>query len=258
MSGVAAPSLISILGRLGLTTGLVACLDAGDGISTNGTSQTWTDRSGNTNNYFRGADNTVTTDDPTFNGTAGALADSAYWSFDGGDSFTETTNQTWADGFHTTSNKFTLFSMVYPPGGIFTGDAMLFINGSIATGYSIKWLFASDDKLYLDDDAGFMPGSSNTAAATTWTFCLTSLDEAGGAAASFHRLNTTVTTFNGDMTNFTPTNAPYRIGGEASGDRLPNGTRMSMFAAWNGVALSQTQAAALYAAIKATRHTTLA
>ena len=45
-SGQANVSLIDILTALGLTTNLKLCLDAGDSVSYDGTSQDWVDRSG--------------------------------------------------------------------------------------------------------------------------------------------------------------------------------------------------------------------
>jgi hypothetical protein len=68
-------------------------LDATDADSYSGSGQTWAnlidtpaDGSGQTAfDVWRGASSSASTDDPTFNGTAGDSA--AYWSFDGGDFF---------------------------------------------------------------------------------------------------------------------------------------------------------------------------
>lgn len=68
-------------------------LDATISASTDGSSQTWAniiaspaDGSAQTAyDFWRGGTNSVTTDDPTFNGSAGT--NNAYWSFDGGDKF---------------------------------------------------------------------------------------------------------------------------------------------------------------------------
>lgn len=68
-------------------------LDATDADSYPGSGQTWAnliaspaDGSGQTDfDVWRGGSSSASTDDPTFNGTAGDSA--AYWSFDGGDFF---------------------------------------------------------------------------------------------------------------------------------------------------------------------------
>ena len=70
-----------------LTSGLQLCLDAGSASSYDGSSQKWLDLSGNGQDFFRGADGSATTDDPTFNGSAGGLSSSEYFSLDGGDFF---------------------------------------------------------------------------------------------------------------------------------------------------------------------------
>lgn len=69
-------------------------LDATISASYSGTGQTWANLVASPNDganqtdydFWLGADNTATTNDPTFNGTAGDSG--AFWSFDGGDWFT--------------------------------------------------------------------------------------------------------------------------------------------------------------------------
>ncbi len=86
-------------------------LDATISASYPGTGQTWSnlvpapaDGSAKTAyDYFLGASGTPTTDDPTFNGTAGVP--SAYWSFDGADYFKikSGTNTTFLNSLHKTT-----------------------------------------------------------------------------------------------------------------------------------------------------------
>lgn len=66
-------SALAAITRLNLSSGLKLCLDAGDAASYPGTGQSWLDVSGQANNFFLGANNTVTTDDPSFSGTPGGL-----------------------------------------------------------------------------------------------------------------------------------------------------------------------------------------
>lgn len=101
-------SMIGAIRSLGLTSGLQLCLDAGDASSYSGSGQSWLDTSGNGYDFFRGTSSSAQGSDPTFNGSAGALTSSEYWSFDGGDFFTyDTTNETWMDNLHKDGATFT-------------------------------------------------------------------------------------------------------------------------------------------------------
>lgn len=73
-----------------VTNGLVMHLDAGDIASAASSSaQTWVDLTGNSNSFYRGESGSSAGDDPTLNGTPGGLSGGNYYSFDGGDYFTQ-------------------------------------------------------------------------------------------------------------------------------------------------------------------------
>lgn len=94
-------TLLEAITNAGLTTNLEFCLDAGDLNSYNGSSQTWTDVSGNSNDFWRGTSGSPNVAEPTFNGTAGGLTSNEYWSFDGADWFRKVTaNGTNIDSLH--------------------------------------------------------------------------------------------------------------------------------------------------------------
>lgn len=250
-------TLKALLTSLELTDDLVLCLDAADLDSYPGSGQTWFDVSGQGNHFFRGATGSSSTDDPTFNGTAGQQDDGTYWTFDGGDFFQEAdAGMNFAADWASTGAAFSIFAMVYltqgnsTPRGIFTtADTFLGFDEN----EKIRTFFNND--IELDSDA-----SSNSYSNNEWAFCAIAIDEAGGAGASFIRLNTTVTTFNGNVTGDNPVDGPYKVGGATSfvgGSPLIANTRMSMIAAWNRK-LSTTEIGDLYTAIKAIRHPTLA
>lgn len=117
MVGAAAPPtrFLTAIQRAGLSSGLVACYDAGDVLSVASGSQTkWLDVAGSGYDLFRGADVTATTDDPTFNGTPGGLSASEYWSVDGGDQFRyDTSNETWMNTLHKDNAKFSFGCWAY-------------------------------------------------------------------------------------------------------------------------------------------------
>jgi hypothetical protein len=79
----------------GLDASLITVMDAADLRSTDGTSQVWTDVAG-TDNWQRGSLSSSDASDPTFNGTAGVADENTYWSFDGGDFFSDST-LSWQD-----------------------------------------------------------------------------------------------------------------------------------------------------------------
>lgn len=98
---------------IGATASLDFCLDAADINSYDGSGQTWTDLTGNGNSFYRGSNNTAQASDPTFNGVAGALSEDEYFSFDGGDWFTETTGHTFAEAWHKDNAAFTIVAVIY-------------------------------------------------------------------------------------------------------------------------------------------------
>jgi hypothetical protein len=93
-SGESAPAITRNSPLSDVVSGVVFDLDATITASYDGTSQVWenlvvTPADGSAQaayDFNRGLNNSASTDDPTFNGTAGDPA--AYWSFDGGDFFT--------------------------------------------------------------------------------------------------------------------------------------------------------------------------
>lgn len=88
--GLNANSWYETIIKNGLGNGLQLCLDASDGRSYDGSSQTWSDLSSSAYHWDRGADSSATATDPTFNGSANGFSSGEYWSFDGGDYFTPT------------------------------------------------------------------------------------------------------------------------------------------------------------------------
>lgn len=244
-------SLFSLLTKLDLTTGLAVCLDAGDAASYSGSGQTWTDRSGNGNHYTRGNDSSATTDDPTFNGTAGSLADTAYWSFDAGDFFEESADQSFADTWGSDGALWSAIALLYPPSGGFANTDNIFQNGVAVT--TPLFQVASNSLRLIDaTDGDYSISSSNTFSGGAWNFAGVSVNENGGASGAFLRLQNTITTGNPAKTTPRAVSGVYRICAS-----IDNTTRLSMIAIWNGVALTQAQMSLIYNALKDQRHTTL-
>lgn len=72
-----------------LRDGLQLHLDAGDIASWPGSGQTWNDIAGNGFQFHLGSGSGADSADPTFNGSPGGHSAAEYWSFDGGDYFTQ-------------------------------------------------------------------------------------------------------------------------------------------------------------------------
>lgn len=141
---------------LGIGADLACCLDAGDIASYDGTSQTWFDTSGGSNNYFLGPNNTVNSSDPVFTGTAGDLSAGTYFGFSASQYFQETTSQSFAEGasgFHSATAGFTIIFILEPASvGVqyLWGNRTISPTGSIGAVFSINassrpWLRMSGD-----------------------------------------------------------------------------------------------------------------
>lgn len=253
MSGDAAPSFLSIITRLGQASSLVVCLDAGDAASyAGGSGQTWADRSGSGNSYLRGADNTSSATDPTYNGTANALTASEYFSLDGGDYFTESSNQTFADNWRQNGAAFTILILYYPAS--IGSNYTFFVNGTGGTPFLFRPTSTNSSIGCLFKVGGVEATTALTN--TAWNYCLVSYLHGGGATDSFFSVNNTVTTFDTSAMSTGTPSGTYNIGANNGSANLPNGSRISMFAIWNRN-ISQAESSALYTAIKARRHPTL-
>lgn len=242
--------LIHTIRRCGLTSGLKLCLDAGDALSyTSG--QSWLDRSGNGYDFFRGATVGAEASDPTFNGTAGQRASTNYWSFDGGDYFRyDTTNETWMENLHKNNAKFTLAAWVYFAST--TQAAMCGTLQNFAGGIGFQWECPGADAIrLLVFNAGTVLSLSSAYTVSTgaWAFYAASVDEAVGANGALLYKNGTTESFTSTYVSPSASNATHKLEIGASGNAvlpLINTSRLGMFAAWEGVALTQTQLNALY------------
>lgn len=248
--------LIDQITALGLTSGLQLCLDAGDATSyTSG--QTWTDRSGNGNSFFRGTTSASQATDPTFNGVAGGASSSEYWSFDGGDYFRETAGHTFANGWHKNNAALTLVGYLYPVGSaaqqfIFSDDVF---TGSSAAG--INFYQDAEDQLHLfvANDSGSTvlnvetPGPFNLNA---WNFFAAALDESVGTNGGTLQINADQHSFTSTYSSPSASDPddPLTIGAAGSAEvPMASGSRLNSLAAWNR-RLSTTELNDLYNATK--------
>ena len=243
----------TVISRLGLSSGLKLCLDAGDSASyTSG--QKWLDTSGNGYDFFLGATSGVTTDDPTFNGAAGGLSPSEFWSFDGGDFFRyDTTNETWMENIHKDNAKYTFVAWLYAVTG--SNNIIIGNNGGAAgsgTGFHFGTPSTNNVTMRVANAVGtaaLLKDSVATVTNAAWNFIAASVDEA--TATGYFQCNATQETFSSTYTTPTAGAASFtaEIGARGNGNSMmPSGARGALVAAWEGVTLTQAQINSIYLA----------
>lgn len=230
---------------------LELCLDMGALGTYSGSGQDINDLTANGVNFYRGADNTATTDDPTFNGTAGDLSSSEYFSFDGGDYFTKSSaNNTFLNTLHQNNAKWAWAGWIYFPASIGTthvfstvnnpsGREGVFVGTNSASKSTVEAANASASSFSKVADAANVK-------ALAWNFMATAIDEAGGAVSYFYLGNATFGNGYDQAGASDQWDAAFSSPGTANGSILqlgtrrdttglfPSGTRLGMVAMWNG------------------------
>ena len=248
--------------RAGLTANLKVCLDAGSADSYSGSGQVWLDLSGNGYDFNRVADSGIATDDPTFNGSAGGLSSSDYWSVDGGDFFSyDTTVEGWMSNLHHDSALFTIAFWLYSVGSGGDDDYITTFSGTGRGGITIMNPGATNP--YFSAQAagtGIKNISSDTAMNNdAWNFVAISYDEAAGSGGAFHYLNGAYNQHSGsdtfdaaysgsvDTSAATPMGILARSGGTHI---IDSGNLIAGLMVWEGVALTKANLDTLWAAQK--------
>lgn len=242
-----------------LTSNLQLVLDAGDSSSYS-SGQKWLDLSGNGYDFHLGAGSSASSDDPTFNGSAGGLSRNNYFSFDGGDVFTyDSSNETWMDNLHKNNATFTIAGWFYT--STTNDDHVLFGTGAATTGIVVK---AHGDgtvriNVYNGSSSELEITTSDAMSDEAYHFFALSLDEAGGSSGSFFYLDgdymqvSSADTFNGAYSSPSSDAAStMEIGGRpgsGSPDELLSGDRIAGFMAWS-TNLSKANLDTLYASTK--------
>ena len=246
-------SLINILGRLNLTSGLTLCLDAGDSASyTSG--QSWLDRSGGGYDFFLGLDGSATATDPTFNGVAGALSSAEFFSFDGGDLFTyDTTNETWMNNLHKDSAAYTIVGYVYIAASVGIQCVVsTFVTNSTGTGFRFR--IAADETLNILVQNGgaavLSTGTTATISTGAWHFIAVAVDEAAGTGT--FQIDGTQASFTSTYSSPSTGNAESTMALASRGDTnqtFESGGRMAAMAAWT-TKLTDASLTSIYSATK--------
>tara|TARA_R110002126_G_scaffold53902_1_gene145983 strand:+ start:2161 stop:3006 length:846 start_codon:yes stop_codon:yes gene_type:complete len=239
------------------------CLDAGSADSyTSGTK--WLDLSGNGQDFFRGPDGN--SQRPVFNGTAGGLSSSEYWSWadDSGAPYFryDSANETWMNNMHQNNALWSVCWVIYATD---TGYA----NGMIGTtvsnsqhGFNVHLTSGgTSNKFRIRAHAGNYTNAINETSAdpqvnfNAWNFIgMTISEAAGGTASRWWTDRSGEDAFNGTYTS--PSSAAatnvlelFAKGAGTSTWAGASGLKVGAVAAWSGVGLTAANFSTLHSAI---------
>jgi hypothetical protein len=248
-------SLYSTLLKLGLTTNLQLCLDAGDAESYTGSGQVWKDRSGGGYDFNLGATSSSEGADPTFNGTAGNVSASEYFSFDGGDYCTlGQSNPTWAASLSKDNAIYALAAWGWWGG---TGSSLYLFNTSplaSSPGAFIRVSAASQQMgvtVYNSGGIALNVSAGATISTGGWHFLGIVVDE--GAATGSVVVDGVVTALSSTAYSTPSASNPTQaaqIGGIGTSAFSPAGSRVASVAMWTGTNPTTTQLASIFTATR--------
>lgn len=249
--GGVGPNFYDDIVSAGLDTNLKLVLDSGATDSYGGTGQTFFDLTASDADFYFGATSGSSTDDPTFNGTAGGLSSAEFMSFDGGDFFElTTTNPTFVENMHKNNALVSALCWVNP--GTATGEHHIFGTGGSTNAfigaefsinnYGTRWAVRGTGTNV------FTKNTDSSTLSSVWHLVGVSIDEAGGASGSFFYIDgnydqvSAANTFNGAYTSPSASSATYPIQVGANGastNPFVNGTKLAGLMVWEGVALTK-------------------
>lgn len=198
-------TLLSAIRGAGVSdSNIKAVLDMASADTYGGSGQDVFDMTANNVDFWRGADNTAASNDPTFNGTAGALDFTNYFSHDGGDQFRAQSQPSFIHAFHKENANFTIIFIAGTPSSFTSSNGLSGTeNNGVGPGFSLT--VQSSDVLQFNVNDGSANNITQATSATVPTssdvFLALSLDEAGGSNASILDINGTQETFDGAYTN---------------------------------------------------------
>lgn len=251
-------TLYQIINGLGLTANLKLCLDAGDSASYNSSVQTakWLDTSGGGYDFFRGTSTSGDAAEPTFNGTAGGLSSSEYFSFDGADyCLYDTTTETWMNNLHKDGVLCTFFVVYY---SIASGVAERIFATRPTGAAGTTFIKDASNKAQINSfnttTSVLSVSSTNTISSNAWNIMSISLNEPNATNNIFMKINSnSVETLSGAYSSPTATNVTGTpaIGSLANGTSpIASGARIACLAVWEGTALTSANLDSLHNSIK--------
>ncbi len=255
-------TLLSAITTLTLTGNLRVCLDAGDSASYGGSGQTWTSVASGAYSFFRGATSSAEASDPAFNGLAGALSGSEYFTLNGSQWFTlNQTNPAWVQTLHKANAVLTFMAVVYIPTISSLSQAFGILGDlAAAAGPGIEFGSSSSSLASVNlacSDAAGNPTVYNRNTATklkqnSWNFISVSANMSTGNVI-FVTNGTSETFTSQSYSSPSASSAGDKLQldsyGGNTGPFTPTGSRRAMTAIWD-VALTSANLVALYNAVK--------
>lgn len=234
-AGATTENLNEILVRLGHTAD--ACWDFGASECYDGSAQDIFDLTANNHDAWRGADNSATTNDPTFNGVSGGLSSAEYFSFDAGDFFTLKTQPAFIQLWHKDGATKSFVAVAQVAG---VSNATLWGTSAVNNDVSSTLTILNTEKLRRAVGNGTSNVFRDTTAEVsidTPVFVGIGINENGGATASAWNIDSTLETFDDDIPAPSSSDAGsiLRLGSQGTiGNPLPVNSRMYMLAFIDG------------------------
>lgn len=256
-SGANTRTLLEMLTDEGLLTSLDLCLDAGDeGCFGHSTFQTWSDVSGNGHHFYRGTSASVQSTDPSFVGTPGGRSAAEYFSFDGGDFFTETADHGFDTEWHKDNAAFTIIAAIYP-GSIGDNNTIYAsAKNTLSSAQGVFFMFDTGGNLniLIHNATSQIINVENTVAlnGAAWNFAAATLDEATGANGVTLQTNATQEQFT--STYASPSSSDPSLDSTIGSTTdnaifLASGSRLGCIAAWSR-RLTDAELTALYTVLQ--------
>lgn len=237
---------------LGLTTNLKICLDPKNSTSYSG-GQTWSDLSGNSGDFYRGATSGAEGSDPTYDSNG-------YFTSDGGDFFTYTAGgrPAWMNNVHKDNARFTIAMWLYVTSAG-AGSSLGFIGNSNSVNGFFLGQASGNNVLFIvfhgSGQAKSLTGPVNVPH-NQWALFSVSLDEAVGASGASVGVNDQFLNNNSTYTSPSAVNGTETLAigkrHSAYGTNLSSGSRYGMVFFWEGSRLTNTNITNLYNATKGT------
>jgi len=256
-------TLLEIIQDLSLDTNLQLCYDAGASASYGGSGQTWTDLDGTQDLWF-GADGSATTDDPTFNGSAGGLSNAEYMSGDGGDYFRAKAQPAFIENVHKNSAQWSGFVVLKQTGNV--GLAIIGDTGSTAaSAIGFDWVLNSGKQqvtVATGVAAALFKVTDTVVGANVWNVCGITVDEPTGAGGGFFWKNkaydqvSSADTWDATYSSPSSSSADYTFEVGAIGNAntiMANGSEIACLALWQGDVRTKADFDNIYDAINGER-----
>jgi hypothetical protein len=260
--GGTSPFLLDIINELGLSTGLIWCNDAADTRSYDGSSQTWTDMSSSTGDFWRGDDSGAASD-PVFVGTAGVADEGTYFRMDGAaDFFVGKTNGEPPTHLLARDGETASMLFIWYNANATSSDALWATDTGGGSVWTI-WLTASggSDRMSLrhaTDNAGSIATETSTTniSRDAWHMLGLNYDEPNTRLDWIVDSTTEADETTSASTRTSTTALQSNIGTDVGGNTVPDGTRIMCGAIWN-TNIGTAAFASIYSRLKTRRVTSL-